>query len=173
MPWQSIRQTTFTKCLSDIWFLCLLFFLTEHRNRPNQEDFRREVQRTEYRPSVPEPTSQTEQECGTKPEYGKAGVRGECSSQCHVTCTYLRHHLCWSWAPYLTQPLQQAPVSVLGLSNFCRSWNEPRCSWCLSLGLSFWDRAGGLVPRKPLALAFIASWHTVWTVVECVARQNF
>lgn len=149
-------------------------FLTEHGNHPNWEDSEEKCKG--QRTSAPEPISCSEQESSTKPEHWKGRgpeVRGEGSSQPRVTHTPLRHQLCWGWAPYLTHPLQQAPISVLGLPKVCSGWNEPECSWCLSLGLSFWDQAGGLVPHKPLALAFIASWHRVWTVVECVARQNF
>lgn len=152
-----------------------IFFLTEHRNCSGWEDSEEKCkgQSMDHQSQSPPPTQS--RRAGQNQRIGKAGpeVRGQSSSQSCVTHTYLRHQLCWSWAPYLTHRLQQAPVSVLGLSNFCSSWNEPECSWCLSVGLSFWDQLGGLVPCKPWALAFIASWHRVWAVVECVTRQNF
>lgn len=138
-------------------------FLTERRNPPNWEDS--EVQRTKYRLSVPEPTSRREQESSTKPKYQK----GRAHSERWVLLSVLISDTSFAEAERLIWP-------ILSNRRQSLSWGCPVfpvvemkqnapgvCLWAWD----FQDQAGGLVPCKPLALAFIASWHRVWTVVEC------
>lgn len=84
MPWQSIRKL-FPNA-SVIFHSCAFCFFNRAEKSVRMGRLWREVQRTEYRPSVPEPTSHTEQESRRKPEYWKGRAQGERPELLSVLC---------------------------------------------------------------------------------------